>query len=335
MPDVDTAGAATLLGPTRIVYYNTQGTVTVQDIQTGETLETVPRPPPAILSLEASMAGSTDGEHYVVGSFPLTPHMAGNAFAYLYKLGSPRRITDIEFFDNTHAKRPLVCGSRAAFVSLRDEGYAFTPHGLYHFHVEDANLRLSLDGKNVAHISAGRETVGHSAASGAWVACVMSGSPNRVFWWNSDTRQVHTRTVDVGAVTCMFLTPAGHAVVWGSRGHYVAHPLRPPVRMVSSGRRLPALGVCAAYRDTVRLPWAMLKQVLLGTRQPGCVLACLPPEVVAMVLGNVQTIRFTSLSVPYISLSYEHDTRRYRAQQLCVDPDSGRLWVEPQPEKCK
>ena len=335
MSDVDTAGGAALLGPTRIVYYNTRGSVSVQDIITGETLETVARPVPVILSPESSIAASADGQHYVVGSFPLTQQMAAFAFAYLYQLGTPHRITDIKFFDNTDAKRPLICGNAVAFVDLRDEGYALTPRGLYHFHVQDGGLRLSLDAKHAVDVARGLETVGRTAAHGPWVVCVMSGSPNRLFWWNHDTRQLHTAVVAVGAVSCMLVTPDGYVLVWGSKGHYVAHPHRPPVRMVSTGRRLPALGCGAAYRDTVQTPWAKLRLVLLGNRQPRCVLSWLPMDVLRMVLGHMCTIRFTSLSVPYISLSRTDDTRRYRAQQLCVDPDSGALWVDTQPDKWK
>ena len=91
----------------------------------------------------------------------------------------------------------------------------------------------------------------------------------------------------------------------------------------------------AAFNETVRMPWEMVKQVLLGHRQESCELSKLPGEVLRLVMENMSTIRFTSMSVPYVSLSYERDNRTYRTQHLCVDPDSGSLWVETQPGKCK
>lgn len=335
MPDINTAGAAALLGPDRIVFYDTQGTVTVQDLITGETLETVQRPPPAILSVESALAGSPDGKHYAVGAFPVTPQLAEYGFAYVYTVGKVRSITDIKFFDNTDPQRPIVYADRVEFVPLRDDGYVLSQHGLCWFGVNDSKLQLRIDGTWVADVSPGMEKVGRAAASGMWLACVMSGSPNRVFWWNYDTRNVHSCVVGVGAVTHMVLSPEGYAVVWGSRGHYVAHPHKKPVRIKSAGRRLPALGVSAVFNETTHMPWPMLKQVLLGHRQESCELSKLPRDMLRLILENMSTIRFTSMSVPYVSISYERDSRMYRAQHLCVYPDSGSLWVETQPGKCK
>ncbi len=327
MVDVWTRGGAVLLGPRRMVYYDMEGKVTVYDFVAGFVVEQVDRPPPAILSCETSLAGSPEGIHYVVASFRYV-HAPSESCAYVYRVGQRRRMTDVQIFDNTSLKRPLAHGGKVCFVDATDMGYVLTHQGLYHFCVESGKLNLRLDAHLVAEVSKGLEAVGYTAACEPWVVCVMSGSPNRLFWWNERTRKTHSVVVDVGPPRCMVVAPDGHVVVWGARGHFIVHPRQPAIRLVSEGRRLPMLGMCAAYEGTRGLPWRLVRAVLAGHQQHDCVLSLLPTDVLRIVLRCITIIHFTSLSVPFVSLSVDSDRRAYRPQRLCVDCGTGRLWVD-------
>jgi len=331
MPDIDTRGGAVLMDPRRVVYYDMDGKVTVYDFVAGYVVEQVDRPPPAMhaytLSPDTSLAASKNT--YVVASLRYV-HVPSESLAYVYRVGQRRRMTDVQIFDNTSRKRPLACGGKVSFVDAADLGYVLTERGLYHFCVEGGKLNLRLDTQLVTEVSKGWEMVGYTAACGPWVACVMSGSPNRVFWWNDTTRRTHVSVAEVGPPSCMLVASDGCVVVWGARGHFIVHPHRPSARLVSTGARIPMLGTCAAYEGTFGLPWRMVRPVLAGHRQPDCLLSRLPTDVLRLVLRCITFIHFTSLAVPYVSVSMDSDRRVYRPQRLCVDCETARLWVRPQ-----
>ena len=326
--DIETRGGAVLLGPHCVLYYtNQRGILAVLNLITGEVVDTVNLLTEMALTtwFDSSLGTCQDGEHFVVTN----PRYHGNyeSNAYLYKLGAPGR--SVKPFDNARVRRPLVYHDTVHFVDAMDHGFQLTQDGLYHFHVANRTLRLSLDGELVAELSPGMEAVGCTAACLPWIACAMNGSPSRVFWWHTEKRKVYRAVADVGNPLSMVVASNGYVVVWGHRGHYLLHPARAEKRLVTAGRRLPSLGLCAVFEDIVTLPWAKLRQVLLGhSQQQGCWLSVLPRELLALVLGCISTIRFTSLSVVYISLSCTSDTRTYRPQLLCVDCETGELSVD-------